>query len=201
MLSKSRNLSPFLLRVYWDDSKILHIWIFRPSSVEYASKLHGSNASSYLSPSSMSDTENNNNHDKLEDPRPASPLRFSRKRPASADLEGDIIEEDESLQHFKRRHPSPELLAERSSFDYLPQTTSGNPSIPSAPSMHVSTASAVAELEERDRQCDRSSARSNSPSLIKDELSLRDISMLRNPDEHDSRSNIKRENYWKYSFK
>ena len=93
--------------------------------MEYASKILGSNASSYLSPSSMSDTENNNNHDKLDDTRPASPLRFSRKRPASADLDGDIIEEDESSMHFKRRHPSAEVLSERNSFDYLPHNASG----------------------------------------------------------------------------
>ena len=76
----------------------------------------------------MSDTENNNNHDKIDDARPASPLRFGhRKRPASADLDGDIIEEDDSM-HFKRgRHPSAEVLSEhRNSFDYLPHHTSGN---------------------------------------------------------------------------
>ena len=147
--------------------------------MEYGSKLHGSNASSYLSPSSMSDTENNNNHDKLDDARPASPLRFGRKRPASADLENEIIEEDDSTLHFKRRHPSAELLSERSNFDYLSQNPSGN-----------AANSSTADLDERS-----TNARSNSPSLIKEELSLKDISMLRNPEDHDSRSNIKREKY------
>ena len=82
----------------------------------------------------MSDTENNNNHDKIDDARPASPLRFGhRKRPASADLDGDIIEEDDSM-HFKRRHPSAEVLSERNSFDYLPHHTSGNSVAPQASS-------------------------------------------------------------------
>lgn len=170
----------------------------RPSSVEYASKILGSNASSYLSPSSMSDTENNNNHDKLDDTRPASPLRFDnmakfgRKRPASADLEGDIIEDqDHDPMHFKRRHPSAEVLSERNSFDYLPHNMSGI-----AAAQHQQ-ASADYDAPGSDRSA--SGQRSVSPSPIKDELSLRDISMLRNPpdSEHDSRrsQDIKREKY------
>ena len=70
----------------------LILFTLRPSSVDYASKLLGSNASSYLSPSSMSDTENNNTSDKLEDPRSSSPLRINRKRPASADLDGELVQ-------------------------------------------------------------------------------------------------------------
>ena len=126
--------------------------------MEYASKLLGSNASSYLSPSSMSDTENNNNHDKLEDARSASPLRLGRKRPASADLDNDIIEDDlpsrgETL-HFKQRHPSENDFAETDQrFDFRTEIS-----------------------------------RSDSP--MKEELSLKDISMLRNPEE-----SIKRENH------
>jgi len=136
----------------------------RPSSVEYASKLLGSNASSYLSPSSMSDTENNNNHDKLDDShhRPVSPLRLGRKRPASADLDTDHIIEDDhrggndtNSLHFKQRHPSAEAynseVADR--FDF--------------------------RVNEH---------RSDSP--IKEELSLKDISILRNPEE-----SIKREKH------
>jgi hypothetical protein len=171
--------------------------IERPSSVEYASKILGSNASSYLSPSSMSDTENNNNHDKLDDTRPASPLRFDnmakfgRKRPASADLEGDIIEDqDHDPMHFKRRHPSAEVLSERNSFDYLPHNMSGI-----AAAQHQASADYDAGPGS-DRSA--SGQRSVSPSTIKEELSLRDISMLRNPDsEHDSRrsQDIKREKY------
>ena len=144
----------------------------------------------------MSDTENNNNHDKLDDTRPASPLRFGRKRPASADLEGDIIEENHDSMHFKRRHPSAEVLSERNSFDYLPHNMSGI-----SAAQHAS-ADYDADLPDRlpaDRSADRISSgqRSESPSTIKEELSLRDITMLRNPDsEHDSRrSDIKRENY------
>ena len=40
----------------------------------------------------MSDTENNNTSDKLEDPRASSPLRINRKRPASADLDGELVQ-------------------------------------------------------------------------------------------------------------
>merc|ERR1712083_336693 len=140
----------------------------------------------------MSDTENNNNHDKIDDTRPASPLRFGghRKRPASADLDGDIIEEDDSM-HFKRRHPSAEVLSERNSFDYLPHHTSGNSAA------HAQQTSVDYKgYHNIDRSSSSIGRRSVSPSTIKEELSLRDITMLRNPDsEHDSRSNIKREKY------
>lgn len=97
----------------------------RPSSVDYASKLLGSNASSYLSPSSMSDTENNNTSDKLEDPRSSSPLRINRKRPASADLDGELVqdEEDEDQLHFKQR---PSSVEQKSNYEY---NTSGNPDV------------------------------------------------------------------------
>lgn len=160
--------------------------------MEYASKLLGSNASSYLSPSSMSDTENNNNHDKLDDSRQASsPVRFgggsgsnsaSRKRPASADLDGDDIIEEESEEealHFKRRHPSTDMPDR---FDYLSHSASGNAAAAAA------TSSADSDL----MSPGGAGQRSSSPS-IKEELSLRDISMLRNNPE-DSRS-IKREKY------
>ena len=157
---------------------------YRPSSVEYASKLLGSNASSYLSPSSMSDTENNNNHDKLDDlpssqhpgagqhQRPVSPLRLGRKRPASADLDTDHIIEDDHHQshhrgsnesvtnslHFKQRHPSAE---------------------------------AYNMSEVADQRFDfRVNEHSRSDSPIKEELSLKDISILRNPEE-----SIKREKH------
>ena len=150
--------------------------IFRPSSVEYASKLLGSNASSYLSPSSMSDTENNNNHDKLDsehqqNQRSVSPLRLGRKRPASADLDhNDHIIEDDHLNHhhrgnndqnlhFKARHPSSE---------------------------------AYNMSEVADQRFDfRVNEHSRSDSPIKEEsLSLKDISILRNPEE-----SIKREKH------
>ena len=76
---------------FWNHMFLI-LFTLRPSSVDYASKLLGSNASSYLSPSSMSDTENNNTSDKLEDPRSSSPLRINRKRPASADLDGELVQ-------------------------------------------------------------------------------------------------------------
>lgn len=168
-------------------------FFFRPSSVEYASKLLGSNASSYLSPSSMSDTENNNNHDKLEDSRqPSSPVRFgggngnsSRKRPASTELDGDDIIEEESEEealHFKRRHPSTDM-SDR--FDYLSHNSSGNSASAAAAAAAAATSSADSDL--------MSPSSGGGGNNIKEELSLRDISMLRNNPE-DSRS-IKREKY------
>ena len=128
----------------------------------------------------MSDTENNNNHDKLDDlpssqhpqhQRPVSPLRLGRKRPASADLDTDhIIEDDGHHQshhrgsndsnslHFKQRHPSAE---------------------------------AYNMSEVADQRFDfRVNEHSRSDSPIKEELSLKDISILRNPEE-----SIKREKH------
>ena len=87
IFSPSRNSKFFS----WNHMFLI-LFTLRPSSVDYASKLLGSNASSYLSPSSMSDTENNNTSDKLEDPRSSSPLRINRKRPASADLDGELVQ-------------------------------------------------------------------------------------------------------------
>ena len=112
----------------------------------------------------MSDTENNNNHDKLEDARSASPLRLGRKRPASADLDTDMIEDDlnnrvgdrDTNLHFKQRHPSAEFTETDQRFDFRNEHHHGG--------------------------------RSDSP--IKEELSLKDISMLRNPEE-----SIKREKH------
>ena len=141
---------------------------FRPSSVDYASKLLGSNASSYLSPSSMSDTENNNTSEKVDaDPRASSPLRMSRKRTASADLDNDLVqdEDDEDSLHFKQRPSSAE---QRSNYDY---GSSGNP-------MDTSVGHAGAHDE-----------RSSSVSSVKeDQLLLKDISMLRE-------DRVKREKY------
>ena len=121
----------------------------------------------------MSDTENNNNHDKLDDlpsshHRPVSPLRLGRKRPASADLDTDHIIEDDhrgsnsnndtNSLHFKQRHPSAE---------------------------------AYNSSEVADQRFDfRVNEHSRSDSPIKEELSLKDISILRNPEE-----SIKREKH------
>ena len=163
----------------------------------------------------MSDTENNNNHDKIDerDANRSSPgttaLRFGggvhhRKRPSSADIDGDIMDHEdvEEPMHFKRRHPSAEVLTDRNSFDYLPHGLSGNTvaSMHAAASAHAES-QAVAESESQQHRI-RSRNRSMSPaSTIKEELSLKDISMLRgNPEDpgnalHDSRSNVKREKY------
>ncbi len=138
----------------------------------------------------MSDSENNNNPvDKLDNAesqrhQASSPnnIRFgNRKRPASADLEAeDIIEESEEELHFKRRHPSAEILSERNNYDYLPHNSSGN-----SAEVLLDTGSSAGGHQRA------------SPSSIKEEISLKDISMLRNPeDQHlESRSNIKREKY------
>lgn len=104
----------------------------------------------------MSDSENNNNHDKIEE--------NSRKRPASADLE-DLEEED---LHFnnKTEHGSVQR-----NFDYFSPNSSGNPG------------AASADLDQRS---------SSSPS-IKEEISLKDITMLRNPNPDPNQ--IKREKH------
>ena len=118
----------------------------------------------------MSDTENNNTSEKVDaDPRASSPLRMSRKRTASADLDNDLVqdEDDEDSLHFKQRPSSAE---QRSNYDY---GSSGNP-------MDTSVGHAGAHDE-----------RSSSVSSVKeDQLLLKDISMLRE-------DRVKREKYWK----
>ena len=119
----------------------------------------------------MSDTENNNTSEKVDaDPRASSPLRMSRKRTASADLDNDLVqdEDDEDSLHFKQRPSSAE---QRSNYDY---GSSGNPldSIAGHAGAHDERSPSVSSVKE-------------------DQLLLKDISMLRE-------DRVKREKYWKH---